>query len=46
MKKVQGKKYIAEIKNYSTGRIVVGAPRSKGFTLLARHPIGGGMWMG
>jgi hypothetical protein len=37
---------LAEIKNYSTGRIVVGAPRSKGLALLVRHPIGGDMWMG
>jgi hypothetical protein len=40
------KKYIVEVKNYSTGRIVVGAPRSKGLALLVHRPIGGDMWMG
>jgi hypothetical protein len=38
--------YIAEIKNYSTDRIAVGTPHSKGLALLVHHPIGGGMWMG
>jgi hypothetical protein len=37
---------MAKIKNYSTGRLIVGAPRSTGLALLARHPIGGDMWMG
>jgi hypothetical protein len=41
------KKYIAGIKkNYSTDKIVVDAPRSKGSVLLVRRPIVGGKWMG
>jgi hypothetical protein len=37
---------MAVIKNYSMGRIVINAPRSKGFAILAHHPVGGDTWMG
>jgi uncharacterized FlaG/YvyC family protein len=40
------KKYIVVIKNYSTDRIIVDVPRSKGLALLARRPTGGDMRMG
>jgi hypothetical protein len=45
LKKYKEREYIAGIKNYLTGRIIVGAPHSKGLALLVRHPIGGDKWM-
>jgi hypothetical protein len=47
LKKVQSKEIHSwNLKIYSTDRIVVCAPRSKGSVLLVRCPIVGGKWMG